>query len=376
MVLSKSPHKIGITGIRGLIGWHLRCHLSVRPDTQVLGADRETFADPARLKAFVADQDVILHLAGMNRGPDEEVARVNIELTRQLIEALEGARSKAHVIFMSSIQVERGTPYGKSKQECTRLLDAWAKRNGTVATSLVFPNVFGESGKPFYNSVVSTFCHQLAHGEEPKIIQDAKLELLHTSDVARIMAQAMEEKAPGEQRIHGPIHSVSEVLARLQFHAASYGKGIVPRFESVYDLQLFNTYRSHLFPQGYPVTPTQHTDPRGSLFEAVKSENGGQSFISSTHPGITRGNHYHFTKVERFCVIGGQARIRIRKLHDTHVHVFDVTGDNPQFIDMPTLHTHNITNTGKGELTTLFWSNAIFDPAHPDQHNEMVEVQE
>jgi UDP-2-acetamido-2,6-beta-L-arabino-hexul-4-ose reductase len=153
---------------------------------------------------------------------------------------------------------------------------------------------------------------------------------------------------------------------------AIYADGTLPRFETPLDLDLFNTLRAFRFPQHYPVALDWRADQRGRLFEAVKTAHGGQCFASWTHPGFVRGNHYHRRKIERFLVASGKATIRIRRLMSTEVHSFEVDGEHPVFIDMPTLHTHNITNTGSGELVTLFWSHEIFDPAAPDTYPEAV----
>jgi UDP-2-acetamido-2,6-beta-L-arabino-hexul-4-ose reductase len=146
----------------------------------------------------------------------------------------------------------------------------------------------------------------------------------------------------------------------------------VPELGDDFQLSLFNTYRSYLYPNRFPVALTLHSDTRGSLFEAVKTMHGGQAFLSHTHPGITRGNHYHKEKFERFLVIKGEAVIRIRKMFAKEIFEFKVSGEKPQYVDIPTLHTHNISNTGDKELTTLFWSHQIFDPSASDTVQENV----
>ena len=151
-----------------------------------------------------------------------------------------------------------------------------------------------------------------------------------------------------------------------------YDRGEIPDLDSNLRVDLFNTLRSELFPDHYPVKLTLRSDHRGSLFEAVRAHQKGQAFISTTKPGIVRGNHFHLHKVERFCVISGKATIRLRKLFSTDIAVFDVSGEQPSFIDIPTLHTHDITNTGTSDLITLFWSNEFYDPDHPDTWTENV----
>ena len=239
--------------------------------------------------------------------------------------------------------------------------------------NLVFPHVFGERGRPFHNSVVSTFCHQIANGEERQVRDDAELSLLHAQDAADIIvAHAASSSSSGEVRVGGWPTTVRQLLMRLEGLAESYDGGVVPDLRQPMDLALFNTYRSYIYPARYPVDVILRTDARGALFEAVKSLNGGQSFLSTTHPGITRGNHYHRRKVERFLVVSGQAEIRVRRLFDERIVSFHLSGDRPQFIDIPTLHTHDITNTGSNDLLTLFWANEIFDPVQPDTQAQQV----
>ena len=364
--------RIGITGADGLIGWQLRCFLKGQPDIRVVPANRATFSSPDFLAEFVSSVDTVIHLAGMNRGADSEIAATNIALTEALITACEQTRCTPHIFFASSAHAVSAThekmnsAYSQSKRECTRLLKAWALRNQALFTNLIMPHVFGEHGKPFYNSVVSTFCYQLAVDEIPTVVNDGELELVHAQRVAQNILALIHEGRTGDAPIPGTPMTVHELLAKLSNFAKQYRGQIMPDLRSDIDLFLFNTYRSYLYPTHYPVTATMHCDNRGSLFEAIKSHNGGQSFISTTRPGITRGNHFHFSKVERFCVVSGEALIRIRKLFSDKIVEFPVSGAKPQYIDIPTLHTHNITNIGKSELITLFWTHEIYDTAHPD----------
>ena len=364
--------KIGITGADGLIGWHLCSFLHSRKDITVTTAGFPEFGSGESLARFAAPCDVIVHLAGMNRGDDAEVAKTNIALTEALIGACKSSGAKPHIIFSSSTHIYRDTPYGNSKKACTELLKAWAAQSGGKFTNLILPNIFGESGKPFYNSAVSTFCFQLANGQEPKIIEDNEIEILHAQRVAREILSIATRSTGGESVLKGSRLAVSQLLSKLRNMANLYSKHIIPDIRTPEDLDLFNTYRSYLFPQKYPVSLEMRKDARGTLFEAVKGLNGGQTFISATKPGITRGNHYHTLKVERFLVIKGKAIIRIRKLFSGETKEFAVDGAAPAYIDIPALHTHNITNTGKDELMTLFWANEIFDPDNPDTYQETV----
>lgn len=372
------PLKIGITGADGLIGWHLRAWLRAhRPDAEVRLATRSTFADAQELARFAAGVDAIVHCAGMNRGADAEVEATNADLARKLAQACETAAGNdacyPQLVFTNSTHVDRDTAYGRGKRAAAEILSASAIRHGAVCTNLILPHVFGEFGKPFYNSVVSTFCHQLARGEVPQIEVDADLDLVHAQCVAARCIAAIEGAVGGECRVSGVPFKVSGLLGKLVMMAESYiCQTIVPNLSGAFDRVLFNTLRSYRFCH-YAQTPlTLHKDYRGALFEAVKTENGGQTFLSTTHPGITRGNHFHTYKFERFLVCSGEAEIRLRRLFSDEVAIFHVSGDSPCGIDIPTFYTHNITNVGQGELVTLFWTSEIFNSARPDTFHEAV----
>ncbi|MCP2014525.1 UDP-2-acetamido-2,6-beta-L-arabino-hexul-4-ose reductase [Deinococcus sp. HSC-46F16] len=366
--------KIGITGARGLLGTHLHAYLYGQPGVEVVAGGREVFASPQSLREFVRGCGAVVHLAGMNRGDDAEVAATNVRLCEELVAALEAEGERPHVLFSSSTHIERDTPYGASKRQAAELLRTWAQRSGAHFANVILPGVFGEGGKPFYNSVVSTFCFQLARGETPSVNADAPVEQIHAQEVARRLHTLIENGETGDVRVGGEHLTVGELLGRLQSFQTLYAAHIIPDVRRDFDRDLFNTYRSYLYPDHYPVPLTLHTDPRGSLFEAVKSHNGGQSFLSTTHPGITRGNHYHTRKIERFLVTGGEAEIGLRHVTGGPVQTFRVSGDTPAYVDIPTLHTHNITNVGPGILTTLFWTHELFDPENPDTYPEPVET--
>ncbi|MCE4061561.1 NAD-dependent epimerase/dehydratase family protein [Pandoraea sputorum] len=364
---------IGITGSNGLIAWHLRSFLSTNQALEIVCADRETFAQSDLLEAFVKRCDVIVHLAGANRGDEAEVTATNVGLADALVAACEAMQVAPYVIYSNSTHIYRGTPYGHSKRAAAETLRAWASRSGAKLTNLILPNVFGEHGRPFYNSVVATFCHQLVNGQTPEIKVDATFDYVHCHEVSSAIGALIAEPVDDEQLLPGRPISVTQLLALLtKFQKRYRDEGVIPALADKFELALFNTYRSYLFPQHYPTKLLLRTDPRGSLFEAVKTDREGQAFLSTTHPDITRGNHFHFFKIERFLVLSGEATIRLRRLLTDEITEFRVSGDSPCYVDMPTLHTHNITNTGSGELLTMFWSGDIFDPANPDTFAEPV----
>jgi UDP-2-acetamido-2,6-beta-L-arabino-hexul-4-ose reductase len=342
------------------------------PNVQVKVASRETFQSEGALQAFVQGCQAIVHLAGMNRGDDSELYDTNILLTQKLIQSLVSESISPHVIFSSSTHRERDTAYGRSKRDCATLLKGWASGSGALFTELILPHVFGEGGKPFYNSVISTLCYQVAHHEMPTLNAQGVIEPVHAQEVARQIIDIISTRSDGEVRVHGRSTLVQDVYERIAGMAREYSAQILPDLRDPFDLALFNTYRSYLFPEAFPVGLHRHSDDRGSLVETVKSHQGGQTFISTTRPGITRGNHFHLRKVERFLVLAGEAVIRLRRVGSDAVVSFHVNGDQPCYIDMPTMHTHSINNLGTSPLMTLFWSSEIFNAADADTHSEPV----
>ena len=313
----------------------------------------------------------------MNRGPEAAVEEINLEIAQQLTDALRRTRSRPAIAYASSTHVTRDTGYGRGKRAAGEMLAAWGADAGARVGNFILPHVFGEFGKPFYNSVVSTFCQQLALGDRPHIDVDGELELLHAQEVAKQFTQWLERQdiQGGTLRLQGSPMLVSELLACLESLLVRYvDLSVVPDLNTDIRLRLFNTLRSYLYPSHYPRAVKLNKDSRGELFEAVKTDQGGQAFLSTTVPGITRGNHWHLQKIERFMVIRGRGTIRIRRLFSNEVLTFEVSGEAPAYIDIPTLHTHSITNTGEGLLQTMFWANEIFDPARPDTYPEVVQV--
>lgn len=362
------PRKIAVTGADGLIGWHLRCFLSTLDDVEVIPVNRTVFNDDGLLEDAIQEANVVVHLAGMNRGEEDEIYETNIALAKRIVDVCEKLDCRPHVIFSSSTHVDGPTKYGESKKIAAKKLQQWAGAEDARFTNLILPHVFGEHGKPFYNSVVSTFAYQVATGDEPQIANDGQLNLLHCQQVAKIIWECIEEGTVGEQRPMGRPIKVSELLDKLQTMSERYLEGVVPNLDDPFDHRLFNVLRSYYPHDQRPRALTLHADNRGHLFEAIRADGQGQVFLSTTHPGITRGNHFHFGKVERFLVISGKAKIRLRKVLTDEIHTFEVSGDELQAIDIPTLHTHNITNVGDEPLMTLFWAGEHFDPENSDTY--------
>jgi len=313
----------------------------------------------------------------MNRGPDKDIYNTNIMLAEKLVESLEQSNLNPHVIFSSSIHESKDTPYGKSKYESRLILCKWAKRNKAKFTGLIIPNVYGPFCKPFYNSVVATFCYQLTHDLEPEIHVDQSLELVYIDE---LLLSIYNVKKNGQEADEFPVKAtkqimVSELLSKLIHFKDHYiNKKVIPRLEDPFDISLFNTFRSYIEPDYFPIPYDLKTDDRGNLFEVAKFLNQGQVFFSTTKPGIERGNHYHRRKFERFSIIKGKALIKLRRIGKDEIieHVLD--GDNPSYIDIPVLYTHNLVNIRDDELLMLFWTSELFNPEDPDTIYEKVEA--
>lgn len=376
---TKKMKKIGITGNQGFVGMHLAQHIQITKDQyELVPFDRNWFDEPEQLDAWVQNCDAIVHLAGVNRHPDLEVIyQTNVALAEKLVASFERTKAKPHVLFSSSTQEEQDNIYGKSKQKARTALQTWAQKVGAVFTGLLIPNVFGPFCKPFYNSGIATFCHQLTHEGTPQVIQDATLCLIYVDELVGEFLDCV-NTAKNEAAYRVPHHyeaKVSELLAILQdFKETYFEKGEIPLLQDAFFLRLFNTFRSYIDVDAYFPRPyTQHSDSRGSFVELIRLHDHGQVSFSSTHPGITRGNHFHTRKVERFAVIQGKARISMRKYGTDIVHHFDIDAtQQPAYVDMPVWYTHNITNTGSESLVTVFWINEFFNPLDADTYLETV----
>jgi UDP-2-acetamido-2,6-beta-L-arabino-hexul-4-ose reductase len=373
--------KVGITGQAGFIGTHLYNTIALHKETFELVAFKdEFFNDEEPLNRFVASCDVIVHLAAMNRHVDPTlIYDTNIQLVKKLIRALENTQSKAHVLFSSSTQEDRDNPYGKAKKECRLLLTHWAERCSGGFTGMIIPNVFGPFCNPFYNSVIATFSYQMNNNETPKIEIDAELKLIFVGELVNEIIEKIKryqtKQILSEVTVsHTTAIKVTDILRLLNTFKSEYiDQGIIPSLRNTFEVNLFNTFRSYMHFQSHnPVKYIQHTDDRGSFVEVIRLNVGGQVSFSTTKPGITRGNHFHTRKIERFSVIKGEARIQLRKIGTTEIMDFFLTGNEPAYIDIPVWYTHNITNIGNEDLYTIFWINTFFNPKDSDTFFENV----
>ena len=375
--------KVGITGQAGFVGTHLFNELGLEPEKyERILFDDSYFTNFELLCDFVRRCDVIVHFAAVNRHPDpDELYKINIELVNLLINALSRENAEPHIIFSSSIQESLDNQYGKSKLEGRRIIEKWAQEHHVPFTGMIIPNVFGPFGLPNYNSFIATFCHKLTHNEEPKIESDNEVNLIYVSSLCKYILTDIDEiKSSGcpiirEKHIQPDFtKKVSQILKLFNIFKEEYfEQGIIPFISDINEINLFNTFRSYIdIDKYFPITLKQNTDERGTFVETIRLGTGGQVSFSTTNPGITRGNHYHTRKIERFTILKGKAKIQLRKIGTNQIYDFYLDGDNPAYVDMPVWFTHNITNIGNDDLYTQFWINEWYDAANPDTFFEEV----
>lgn len=353
---------IAVSGRGGLIGWHLRTvlHAEGRPWIDV---DLRTTSGPAAVRGLGA-VDTAIHVAGISRGSDHDVRDGNVELARRFVSALDAAGARPRRLVYANSGMRGTNPYTEGKSRAAAVLAEAAARWEAEFVDLVIQNVFGEHGTPYHNGVTQTFCHRIARGERPTVDSDDVRTFVHAQDVAEALSGSIGQ---AELDRRGTTVSVPDLARRITAQAEVYRRGEIPALDSPFERDLFNTYRSYASVLE-PVHPlTASTDHRGTFTEIVRAHGGpGQTGVSTTAPGVTRGDHFHRRKVERFVVVQGEARITLRRVLTDERRTIRVSGDRPVAVDMPTLWAHSLTNTGDTPLVTLFWTNELFDPARPD----------
>ena len=368
--------KIGITGRNGFIGTHIYNVLSLQPDKYELIEIKQTHWDNVdHFYELINSCDAVIHLAGVNRHTNSDfIYDENIRLAELLVNILYKVKHPIQLIFSSSLQENTDTPYGKAKKKSRELFEKWSNDTGNIFWGCVIPNVFGPFGKPFYNSFVATFCYQLTHQGTPEIQTDAIVPLLYVGDLVAELEKILQLPVGNayQEITASKVLKVSDVLLQLQYFTEEYlHKGIIPELQDKFAIQLFNTYRSYiphekLFPKMY----VEHSDNRGAFVELIRLGIGGQVSFSTTLPGITRGNHFHTRKIERFSVIKGKAKMELKRYGCSEVHTFYLDGANPCYIDIPIWYYHNITNIGEDVLYTIFWISEQYNPDDADTYFE------
>jgi UDP-2-acetamido-2,6-beta-L-arabino-hexul-4-ose reductase len=363
--------KILITGGRGFLGRNLAAHLVERKDCETRIFDQENSAED--LKSWVLDADVIFHLAGVNRPQDPaDFESGNAGLTESVCKFLrEGGRS-SKIVFSSSIQAELDNPYGASKAKAEKVLRQFSSDTGACVRIYRLKNLFGKWCSPNYNSVTATFCHNIAN-ELPIAVSDpaCELELSYVDDVVAAFLSEIDGRQTASEAgvdIQSFRIQLGDLAGRIQAFHEMRSTLTLPDFAEWFNRALYATYLSYVPQAALQQNLEIKSDARGSLAEFIKQKNFGQLFVSRTKPGVTRGNHYHHTKTEKFFVVEGDGLIRMRAVEGGPVQEYPVAGSAYQVIDIPPGFTHSITNVGTEEMVTLFWSSEMFDPNRPDTY--------
>jgi len=367
--------RIVISGHTGFVGGHLLRNLNLHfPNHNLILLNKEDFLSD-NFNNKIQNEDFIYHLAGVNRAEtDNEVYRSNVEINSSILKHLKKINFKGKLYFSSSLQENSNSLYGQAKKKAREDFDRLSKKLEFTFYSSLTPNIFGPFCKPFYNSFIATFSHQLLNNQTPTIISDTKVKLINIDDYISSLLELLEGKSKTINFDFLTEIKVSEVLEKLKMFFNQYiQENKIPNLELKFDKELFNTFRSYInhkefFPRSYQL----HSDERGSFIELSKALTMGQSSYSTTNIGITRGNHFHTRKIERFSVIKGKAKIQFRKYLTDEIISFELDGNSPSYVDMPIWYTHNITNIGKEELLTFFWINEPYDQNDPDTYPEIV----
>ena len=381
LLISTLLMKILVTGANGFIGRNLCLALRRSDDMEVMEIDKES--SESDLAQAVADADAVVHLAGVNR-PKKEVEFVegNVDFTKQLCGLLEATGRKIPVICSSSIQVGRDNPYAESKESGEKVLLNYQEKTGSPVYIYRLPNVFGKWSRPNYNTVVATFCHNISRGLPVQVnAPEAQLSFAYIDDVVNAFIEKLKAYGEGFEGETGvlsfePAYEI--LLGDLHDLIVSFRESRrtlkLADFSDPLTKYLYSTYLSFLDRDDFAYSVDLKTDDRGWLFELIKSESAGQMFVSTTKPGITRGNHYHDTKVEKFCVVKGKGVIRFRHVFEEEVFEYHVDDKAIKIVDIPPGYTHSIQNTGDCEMICLFWANEIFEPERMDTYFENVEM--
>ena len=368
--------KILVTGAKGFVGRNLVADLRVNKIGEVFEYDRDSSQED--LERWTAEVDFIYHLAGVNRPEnEEEFMEGNFGFTSELLELLKKHNNKAPIMISSSIQAALDNPYGNSKKAGEDLMFQYAEETGAKVYVYRFANLFGKWSRPNYNTVVATFCHRVARNEEIQVNNsEALIELTYIDDVISELKLALEDKAHKDGQFnYVPLAyptTVGHVADLIKSFKVSREDLYVPNQEDGLSKKLYATYLSFLPEDHFSYELDMKSDDRGSFTEFLKSPERGQVSINVAHPGITKGQHWHHSKNEKFLVVQGSGMIRFRKYGEEEVIEYPVSGKKLEVVDIPTGYTHSIVNTGDEDMVTVMWANEVFEPKNPDTYYEEV----
>lgn len=365
-----------ITGSEGFVGKNLRATLQQRADIRILGFDVQH--PPAALDSLLEEADFVFHLAGVNRPQATEEFRTgNTDLTERICNCLSSSGKRTPLLISSSTQAVLDNPYGASKKSAEEAVFAYGRQSDAQVYVYRLTNVFGKWCRPNYNSGVATFCYNIAHGLTIQVNDpNVTMNLVYIDDVIGSFLAALDGRLPerdGFCEVH-PVHTVKlgEVVELLYSFRDSRAARSLPDLGEPFVKKLYSTYLSYLPVDGFSYPLTMNIDERGSFTEFLKTPDRGQVSINISKPGITKGNHWHHTKNEKFLVVSGEGVIRFRRIGSDEVIEYRVSGEKLEVVDIPVGYTHNITNTGTVDMVTVMWCNERFDPDNPDTHFEKV----
>lgn len=366
-----------ITGSNGFIGKNLNEGMKRFGNIEIKCFDIED--NRKKLTEHLKEVDIVFHLAGINRPKKVEEFEIgNVELTKSIVTTLEKYQRDIPIVFSSSIQATLDNPYGISKRKAEDILIEYSKKNVAKIFIYRLSNVFGKWCKPNYNSVVATFCYNIAHGMDIYISDENKeIELLYIDDLINEFLEILSSEKTNKDKYYYKVKRSFSTnlgdLARKIYQLRDIRETlIVPDLSDGLTKCLHAAYLSYLEKNDFSRKLELRTDKRGSLAELIKSEHFGQIFVSTTHKGVIRGNHYHNSKVEKFCVLKGEAVIKFRHIFENEVFSYHVSGAHIEVVDIPPGYTHSIENLGDDEMIVLFWANQIFDPEKTDTYFDEV----
>lgn len=369
--------KILVTGAKGFIGKNLISELKNRKYDDILEFDIDT--DISLLDDYTKDCKFVFHLAGINRPKDEkEFMEGNYGFTTVLLNKLKEHDNNSSILITSSIQAESDNPYGKSKKAGENVLFSYEKETGSKAFVYRLPNVFGKWCRPNYNSAVATFCNNIANNLEIKVNDPTVImNLVYIDDVVDEFINALAEK---ENKINQycciPVAytvTLGKIAELIQSFKDSRINLTVPNMSNEFEKKLYSTYLSYLPKYDFSYPLKMNIDDRGSFTEFIRTPDRGQVSINISKPGITKGNHWHHTKNEKFLVVEGKGLIQFRKIDSDEVINYHITGEKLEVVDIPTGYTHNIINEGASDMVTIMWVNEAFNPEKPDTYFLKVE---
>ena len=364
--------KVLITGAKGFVGKNLVAELKTKNGITIFPYDRDS--DPKELDAYCQEADFVFHLAGVNRPENTaEFMEGNFGFTSQLLDTLKKHQNTCPVMISSSTQASLENDYGRSKKAGEELMRQYGQEAGAKILIYRFPNVFGKWCRPNYNSAVATFCHNITRGlpitiNDPEVVMN----LVYIDDVVQELIRAME----GQPNIQGDfcevpvVHTVKlgEIVSLLESFKASRAERSIPNKGDAFTKKLYSTYLSYLPEDDFAYDLKMNVDHRGSFTEFIKTPDRGQVSVNISKPGITKGNHWHHSKNEKFLVVSGQGVIRFRMPEEENIIEYFVSGEKLQVVDIPVGYTHNIENLGETDMVTIMWVNEPFDPATPDTY--------